>query len=158
MKVLTKAIILLTISLCKLTAFAQVTNADDKYSRQEIMIPMRDGIKLHTVVYIPKVQTEPLPFLIERTPYGVNDYPSPEKIQYVKDMADDNYIFVYQDIRGRYLSEGKFMMQRSSRDKSKAGSFDEASDTYDTIDWLLKNIPNNNGKAGISSPCFESRI
>jgi len=136
-------------SLSNLNVFAQKTPAEDKYNRQEVMVPMRDGIKLHTVIFIPKNQTEQLPFLIERTPYGVNDYPSPEKNPYVKDMADDGYIFVYQDIRGRYLSEGKFMMQRSSRDKSKPGTIDEASDTYDTIDWLLKNIPNNNGKAGI---------
>jgi putative CocE/NonD family hydrolase len=131
------------------TVSAQDKKAEDKYNRQEVMIPMRDGIKLHTVIFTPKDQKEALPFLMERTPYGVNEYPSPEKFSYVKDMADEGYIFVYQDIRGRYLSEGKFMMQRSSRDKSVPNSIDEASDTYDTIDWLLKNIPNNNGKAGI---------
>jgi putative CocE/NonD family hydrolase len=128
--------------------FAQIAKPDDKYNRQEVMIPMRDGLKLHTVIYTPKTQTEKLPFLLERTPYGVNDYPSPEKQQYIEDMANEGYIFVFQDIRGRYLSEGKFEMNRFSRDKSKTKSIDEASDTYDTIDWLLKNIPDNNGKAG----------
>lgn len=129
--------------------FAQAPKADDKYNRQEVMITMRDGIQLHTVIFTPKVQTDKLPFLLSRTPYGVNEYPSPEKNPYIKDMADDGYIFVYQDIRGRYLSQGKFEMQRFNRDKSNPKSIDEASDTYDTIDWLLKNIPNNNGKGGI---------
>lgn len=121
----------------------------DKYKRQEVMIPMRDGIKLHTVIFTPVDQKEPLPFLLERTPYGVNKYPSPEKNQYVKDMADDGYIFVYQDIRGRYLSEGKFEMQRFTRNKKDPKAIDESTDTYDTFDWLLKNVPDNNGKAGM---------
>jgi len=129
--------------------FAQQVKSDDKYNRKEVMIPMRDGIKLHTVIFTPKDQSEKLPFLITRTPYGVNDHPSPERIGYIKDMADEGYIFVDQDIRGRYLSEGTFEMQRFNRDKSNAKAIDEASDTYDTIDWLLKNIPDNNGKAGI---------
>jgi len=125
------------------------TKADDKYSRQEVMIPARDGIKLHTVIFTPKNQAEALPFLLERTPYGVSDYPSPEKNGYIKDMADDGYIFVYQDIRGRYLSEGTFAMQRFNRNKKDPKAIDESTDTYDTFNWLLKNIKNNNGKAGM---------
>ena len=127
---------------------AQASN-DDQYNRQEVMITMRDGIKLHTVIFIPKNKTGALPFLLERTPYGVNDYPSPEKNGYVKDMATDGYIFVYQDIRGRYLSEGQFEMQRFTRNKKDPKAIDESTDTYDTFDWLLKNIPDNNGKAGM---------
>jgi len=125
------------------------TKPDDKYNRQEVMIPMRDGIKLHTVIFIPKEQKGKLPFLMTRTPYGVDDNPSPERQQYIKDMADEGYIFVFQDIRGRYRSEGKFVMQRFNRNKKDPKAIDESSDTYDTIDWLLKNIPENNGKAGI---------
>ena len=128
---------------------AQQTKPDDKYNRQEVMIPMRDGIKLHTVIFTPKDQKEKLPFLMLRTPYGVNDDPSPEKDGYIKDMAEDGYIFVFQDIRGRYLSEGKYAMMRFSRDKKDTKAIDESSDTYDTIDWLLKNVPENNGKAGM---------
>ncbi|MES2109541.1 MAG: CocE/NonD family hydrolase [Bacteroidota bacterium] len=128
---------------------AQQTKPDDKYNRQEMTITMRDGVKLHTVVFTPKSQTEKLPFLMLRTPYGVNDYSSPEKDSYVKDMANDGYIFVYQDIRGRYLSEGKYAMMRFSRDKMNPKAIDESSDTYDTIDWLLKNVPQNNGKVGM---------
>lgn len=141
-----------SLAILLLTTFgvvAQTTKPDDKYNRQEAMILMRDGLKLHTVIYTPKEQKEKLPFLILRTPYGVNEYPSPEKQTYIKDMAEDGYVFVFQDIRGRYLSEGTFKMQRFSRNKKQAKSIDEASDTYDTIDWLLKNIPDNNGKAGI---------
>lgn len=132
-------------------ARSQQTKPGDKYNRQEVMIAMRDGAKLHTVIFTPKSHTEKLPFLMMRTPYGVSEYESPEKNGYVKDMANDGdgYIFVYQDIRGRYLSEGKYVMMRFSRDKKDPKTIDESSDTYDTIDWLLKNVPDNNGKAGM---------
>jgi putative CocE/NonD family hydrolase len=130
------------------TIFAQ-TKPDDKYTRREEMISMRDGIKLFTVIYTPKDQKEKLPFLMLRTPYGVKEIRSPERSGYTKDMAEEGYIFVYQDIRGRYLSDGKFEMQRAERNKKDPKSIDESSDTNDTIDWLLKNIPDNNGNAGI---------
>ena len=130
-------------------SFAQTAITDARYNRQDVMITMRDGIKLHTVIFTPKNQTGKLPFLMERTPYGVSNEPSPEKQTYIKDMADDGYIFVFQDIRGRYLSEGKYAMMRFSRDKNDPKAIDESSDTYDTIDWLLKNIPDNNGKVGM---------
>ncbi|MBB6108722.1 hypothetical protein SAMN05421821_10243 [Mucilaginibacter lappiensis] len=129
--------------------FAQQDTTADKYKRMEVMIPMRDGVKLHTIIYSPKYPTDKLPFLITRTPYGVSSTRSPEKSDYTKELSSDGYFFVAQDIRGRYLSEGKFEMTRVSRDKKAPKSIDEASDTYDTIDWLLKNIPDNNGKAGI---------
>ena len=138
----------LNLSFLSHHGIAQASN-DDQYNRQEVMITMRDGIKLHTVLFIPKNKTGALPFLLERTPYGINDYPSPEKNGYVKDMATDGYIFVYQDIRGRYLSEGQFEMQRFTRNKKDPKAIDESTDTYDTFDWLLKNIPDNNGKAGM---------
>jgi putative CocE/NonD family hydrolase len=123
--------------------------ATAQYTSQEVMIPMRDGVKLHTIIFSPKQQTGDLPFLITRTPYGVSAENSPEKSDYTVDMARDGYFFVAQDIRGRYKSEGTFEMTRKSRDKKDPASIDEASDTYDTIDWLLKNIAHNNGKAGI---------
>ena len=141
--------VLITLSFNAYFATAQQTKPDDKYNRQVVMIPMRDGVKLNTVIFTPKDQKEKLPFLMLRTPYGVNEYPSPERQGYIKDMAEDGYIFVFQDIRGRYLSEGTFKMQRFNRDKKDPKAIDESSDTYDTIDWLLKNIPENNGKAGM---------
>ena len=114
------------------------------------MIPMRDGVHLQTVIFFPKDAKAPLPFLISRTPYGV---PASEERLVASGTYDeliaDGYIFVFQNIRGRFKSEGQFVMQRPARDRNVATSVDEATDTYDTIDWLLKNVPNNNGKAGI---------
>ena len=120
------------------------------FNRQEVMIPMRDGVHLQTVIFTPKNASVPLPFLIKRTPYGV---PDSEK-RWVQsgsydELIADGYIFVEQNIRGRFKSEGTFVMQRPPRDKSNPKSIDEGTDTYDTIDWLLKNVPNNNGRAGI---------
>ncbi|MEP6749094.1 MAG: CocE/NonD family hydrolase, partial [Bacteroidota bacterium] len=142
-----KLLLLIICNFCFLVSFAQ--KAADKYNRMEILIPMRDGIKLNTVIFTPKDQSDPLPFLLSRTPYGVSGNESPEKDQYTKDMADDGYIFVFQDIRGRYKSEGKFEMQRFTRNKKDPNAIDESTDTYDTFDWLLANIKNNNGKAGM---------
>jgi uncharacterized protein len=135
------------------SGFSQ-TNAD-QYDRRTAMISMRDGIKLHTVIYIPKNQSEKLPFLMLRTPYSADNFPSPEKNVYVRDMAAEGYIFVYQDIRGRYLSEGKFEMQRFDRDRKDPKAIDESTDTYDTFDWLLKNISNNNGKGGMYGVSYD---
>jgi len=119
------------------------------YSRQEAMITMRDGIKLFTVIFTPKDVNERLPFLFLRTPYGVSTNSSPNKKSYIADMASEGYIFVYQDIRGRFKSEGTFEMLRPMRNKKNPAATDESTDTYDAIDWLLKNIPNNNGKVGM---------
>jgi putative CocE/NonD family hydrolase len=125
-----------------------------QYSRQEVMITMRDGIRLNTLIQIPKTK-EAVPIILLRTPYGVSDNPSPNKNDYLSDMAREGYIFVYQDIRGRYKSEGTFEMQRFMRDKKKPKSIDESTDTYDAIEWILKNIPNNNGKVGIMGISYE---
>ncbi|MEP6724990.1 MAG: CocE/NonD family hydrolase [Bacteroidota bacterium] len=144
---ITRLIILALFNFYFIISFAQ--QADDKYNRAEILIPMRDGVKLNTVIFTPKDQSGPLPFLLSRTPYGVSDNSSPEKTGYVKDMAEEGYIFVYQDIRGRYKSEGKFEMQRFNRDKKDPKAIDESTDTYDTFEWLLANFKNNNGKAGM---------
>jgi putative CocE/NonD family hydrolase len=113
------------------------------------MVPMRDGVRLQTVIFTPKQVTEPLPFLISRTPYGVPSDEEPLDSENYAELVADGYIFVFQNIRGRFKSEGQFMMTRAPRDRSVANSVDEASDAYDTTEWLLKNVPNNNGKAGI---------
>lgn len=126
---------------------AQEPAPDSRYERKMVMIPMRDGIKLNTLIFIPKNSKEPLPFLLSRTPYGVAESPYPERSN--PELAKEGFIFVDQDIRGRYLSEGKFEMLRMTRDPKLPNSIDESSDTYDTIDWLLKNIANNNGKVGV---------
>jgi hypothetical protein len=144
----TSIAVAILLSLSAFSVQASVKPDTDKYRKQDVMIPMRDGIKLHAVIFTPKNQAEKLPFLMLRTPYGIDRYPSPERMTYVRDMAEDGYIFVFEDIRGRYKSEGKYAMSRMSRDKKDSKAIDESSDTYDTIDWLLKNVPNNNGKVG----------
>ncbi len=127
------------------------------YTKSEYQIPMRDGVKLFTSVYVPNdaSASNTYPFVLERTPYSVAPY-GPDK--YAKRigpdvfMLHDKYIFVAQDVRGRYMSEGSFVNMRPFiPDSIKARNptaIDEASDTYDTIDWLLKHVANNNGKVG----------
>jgi uncharacterized protein len=120
-----------------------------EYTREEVMIPVRDGINLHAVILRPKDGTAPLPFLMERTPYGV-DNNTPESINSrVPEFASSRYIFVFEDIRGRYKSEGTFVMSRPIVDHRDEKLVDESTDTYDTVAWLLKNIPDNNGRVGV---------
>ncbi len=141
----------LLLSLCFITASAWAQAEQGQLFRhQEVMVPMRDGVKLQTAIFIPKNAKEPLPFLIVRTPYGVpqNEAGFVESGNY-EELIADGYILVWQNLRGRFKSEGTFVMQRPPRDKSKPNSIDEGTDAYDTIDWLIKNIPNNNGRAGI---------
>src|SRR5579863_10093773 len=132
---------------------AQKDKADDAvaeiFAKTEVMIPMRDGVKLHTEIFVPRKSGEQLPFLLTRTPYGVTD--DKGKNHYLdgsyNEFFADGYIFVFQDIRGRYKSEGQFVMFRPPRSHNE--TIDEGTDTYDTIEWLLKNVPNNNGRVGI---------
>ena len=130
------------------------------FNKSEAMIPMRDGVKLHTEIYTPKKASEPLPFLFERTPYGIS---SPDKgisgmIRRYAEMVPDGYIFVFQDIRGRYGSEGKFVMLHPIHDPSDPKGIDESTDTYDTIDWLVKNVPNNNGRVGMNGISYDGYL
>jgi uncharacterized protein len=127
------------------------------FDKAEVMIPMRDGVKLHTEVYTPKAAGEPLPMLMDRTPYGIS---SPDKgisgmLYRYADLVPDGYIFVFQDIRGRYGSEGKFEMLRPVHDAADAKGTDESTDTYDTIDWLVKNVANNNGRVGLDGVSYD---
>ncbi len=118
------------------------------YKRTEAMIPMRDGVKLYTVILVPEAPAGPLPFLLTRTPYSAGGGFPALRTSY-KELAAEGYIFAFQDIRGRYKSEGKFVMQRPPRDKADPKAVDEASDTSDTIDWLLKSVPGHNGRVGM---------
>jgi dipeptidyl aminopeptidase/acylaminoacyl peptidase len=122
------------------------TDIADQYRKQEYWIPMRDGVDLHTIVFSPSSHIEPLPFLIERSPYGWDQAALAMNLG-MADLARDGYFFVFQDVRGRHKSEGQFVMQRPVRTSKK--EIDEGTDTYDTIEWLLKHIPGNNGRAGI---------
>jgi len=124
------------------------------YKRSEAMISMRDGVKLYTVILSPEKQTEPAAILMDRTPYGVKST-SPNSASSRPELAKEGYVFVFQDIRGRFDSEGTFVMNRPPRDKRDPRSVDESTDTYDTIDWLIKNIPNNNGRVGIYGVSYD---
>jgi putative CocE/NonD family hydrolase len=122
-----------------------------EYVRSEAMIPMRDGVKLHAVILRPKGSEtgESLPFLMQRTPYGVDGY-TPERLSARKSpLGESGYIFVFEDIRGRYASEGQFVMNRPVVAHTAKTDIDETTDTNDTVDWLLKNVPNNDGKVGV---------
>ena len=132
------------------SALSAQTPADPAatFDKREVMVPMRDGVKLHTLVYTPKNQTGNLPIIFTRTPYGIAGAEGAFASSYAE-MAKEGYIFAFQDIRGRFTSEGQFVMLRPPRDKKDPKSVDEASDTYDTIDWMLKNVPKNNGRVGM---------
>jgi putative CocE/NonD family hydrolase len=132
---------------CSSYTFAQSDTLT--YSKRVVMIQMRDGVKLNTVVYTPQKSQTPLPIMFMRTPYGIDDIPSPNKMEYISDMAREGYIFAFQDIRGRYKSEGTFEMQRFTRDHKNPKAIDESTDTYDAIDWMITNIKGNNGKVGM---------
>jgi putative CocE/NonD family hydrolase len=119
-----------------------------EYQRSEAMIPMRDGIKLHTVILKPADIKTPLPFLIQRTPYGADGADRASFSYSRPELARDGYIYVTQDIRGRYKSEGEFIMSRPMADHRDSKATDESTDAYDTVVWLLKNVEGNNGRAG----------
>jgi putative CocE/NonD family hydrolase len=134
---------------------AQAQNANDvkaAYTKMEVQITMRDGVKLFTSIYTPKDQSQKYPIMMQRTPYSVSPYgadayktslgPSPL-------FQKEGYIFVYQDVRGRWMSEGDFKWMTPYKADKKGNEVDEATDSYDTIDWLIKNIPNNNGRVGV---------
>ncbi|MEI7758378.1 MAG: CocE/NonD family hydrolase, partial [Bacteroidota bacterium] len=131
------------------------------YTKHTYMIPMRDGIKLFTMVLTPNAANQPSPFLIQRTPYGA-DIPIPNGDSIIpvkfmgslKAMAKEGYIFVFQDMRGKFKSEGTFEMTRPLYHLTDKTKTDESTDAYDAIDWLLKNISNNSGKAGINGVSY----
>src|ERR1700704_2863925 len=157
------AILSLWLALSTLTAFAQPGQTPQRereladyikshYTKREVLIPMRDGVKLFTSIYEPKDTKEKYPIMFDRTcysvaPYGLDKFRTllgPDEL-----FAREGYIFVYQDVRGRYMSEGEYEDVRPYIPNKKGNPIDETSDTYDTVDWLIKNIPNNNGRVGV---------
>jgi putative CocE/NonD family hydrolase len=154
-----------------LSGHAQGTAQDsawirENYYKMETSVPMRDGVKLFTTLYIPKDTTEQHPILMTRTPYscapyGVDKWPN-FSTGYRRYYLREGYILVTQDVRGRWMSEGQFVDVRPFiKDKKATTDVDEASDTYDAIDWLVKNVPRNNGRVGIfgiSYPGFYSTM
>ena len=139
---------------------AQKRNPREAYTKYEYRIPMRDGIKLFTTVYVPKDSSKPYPFLMQRTPYSAGVYAQgeqrygvdwfPEALSPSRELEDSGYIFVTQDVRGRYMSEGSWQeMTPHAKAKRAKGEGQESEDMHDTVEWLLKHVPNNNGRVGI---------
>ncbi len=158
---------LLTLFYCSISAAKTVVNEDslyltEHYTKAEYRIPMRDGVTLFTIVYSPVDQSKKYPILFNRTPYNVAPYGKEMKFNFSRGLSSaflrEGYIFVYQDVRGRFMSEGTFVhMTPFIENKKSKKEVDESSDAYDAIDWLVKNIPNNNGRVGmwgISYPGF----
>ncbi|MEM6346352.1 MAG: CocE/NonD family hydrolase [Bacteroidota bacterium] len=156
-------IFMMALFVC-LSVLAQKDNTawiKKNYSKSEHYITMRDGVELYTAVYSPKSKKgRPYPILMKRTcyssrPYGADQFPS--RLGPSDELMEDGYIFVYQDVRGRWMSDGTFDNMRPQVERKSDKDIDESTDTYDTIDWLINNIPNNNGKVGqwgVSYPGF----
>ncbi len=152
-------LLLSLIFVFSLSLFAQQPQPDSlpdyikaNYNKREVMIPVRDGVKLFTSIYEPKDKSQKYPVLLNRTPYTVAPYGADQfktSIGPSELYAREGYIFVYQDVRGRWMSEGKFEDVRPDIDNKTVKDIDESTDTYDTIDWLIKNVDNNNGQVGI---------
>ncbi len=129
------------------------------YTKQEVMIPMRDGVRLFTSIYVPKDTTQAHPFVMTRTPYSSAPYGAdsfPRGLDHITEAyARENFIIVRQDVRGRWMSEGEFVDVRPVIEhKTSSRDVDEPSDTYDTIDWLIKNVPHNNGRVGVRGTSY----
>jgi putative CocE/NonD family hydrolase len=126
-----------------------------EFTITEAMVPMRDGVKLHTVVFTPKNASTLLPFLFMRTPYQAPETPRPLAAETYRELVAEGYIFVFQDIRGRFKSEGTFVMQRPPRDKRDPRAIDESTDASDTIAWLMANVSGHNGRVGMMGISYD---
>jgi len=151
-----KHFVTLLLLVCGSVAIAQTPEQDsayvrDNFTKMEVQIPVRDGVRLFTSIYLPKDQSKQHPILLNRTPYSCAPYgPDMFKTSFQNmNLARAGYIFVFQDVRGRYMSEGTYMDVRPFQPDKKGLAVDEASDTYDTVDWLLKNIKGHNNRVGV---------
>lgn len=147
-----RRVLLGILALSSVFAAGQENYIRDNFDKREVRIPMRDGKTLFTSIYIPNRLTAPAPFLMMRTPYSCRPYGADAYRGQLGPESSFNqlpYIFVYQDVRGRYQSEGDFNWMNPYIPNKQPGQVDESTDTRDTIDWLLKNIPNNNGRVGV---------
>lgn len=152
---MTRSTLALALTFTALVATGAQQPDTTRFERRNVMIPMRDGVKLNTEIFVPRGATERLPILYKRTPYSVPTRITGSETS-IKELADDGYVFVWQDIRGRYKSEGTFVMQRPPRaNRADPRAIDEGTDAYDTIDWLVKNVPNNNGRVGMFGVSYD---
>lgn len=130
----------------------QPPSVETRYVKTEVRIPMRDGTLLFTAVYVPRDTSRNYPIMMTRTPYSVGPYGStayPRSLGPSPRFANEGFIFVYQDVRGRFMSDGNFVHMTPWRGTAGALSTDESTDAYDTIDWLVKHVPHNNGRVGL---------
>lgn len=154
----------LMVALAAISPNAPAPFQDGGYKKYEYNIPMRDGVKLYTAVYVPVNKPGKHPMLIERTPYSAGPYGAnriPRGFGGSSKFVDAGYIFVNQDVRGRFMSEGKWMEIRPQNPKKSPKDTDESTDAYDTVDYLVKNVPSNNGRVGfwgISYPAFYAAV
>ena len=127
----------------------------ENYTKREVRIPMRDGVRLFTAIYAPKDTSHTYPILLMRTPYSIFPYGEdkiPVRLGPTPAMAHAGYVFVEQDVRGRFMSEGSFVEMRPQLEAHPdSRDVDESTDTYDTIDWLVKNVAGNNGRVGLTA-------
>src|SRR5437879_6280036 len=149
------SVVSLTASGASVTEQAADTNAvwlAEHYTKYEHRIPMRDGVRLFTRVYVPKDDSQAWPIILTRTPYALKPYGADnynEPSGSFRTLARDQFILVTQDVRGRYGSEGQYLHVRPFNPNKGPKDTDENSDTFDTIDWLVKHAPNNNGRVGM---------
>jgi putative CocE/NonD family hydrolase len=140
--------------LLSLSSLQAQSTVNAPFSFEEVMIPARDGVRLQTVILAPTDQKAPLPILFRRTPYGVPSASPPQVPTNFKDLVADGYIFVIQNLRGRFKSEGVFKLS-SQVNLSDPTSTNETTDAYDSIEWLVKNVRNNNGKVGMYGVSYD---
>jgi uncharacterized protein len=132
----------------------QAPAAQAIFQYQEVMVPVRDGVHLQTVILTPTNATKPLPILFRRTPYGVPEKAPQQMPSSMKELAQDGYIFVVQNLRGRFKSGGEFKLS-SQVDLKDPKATNETTDAYDSIEWLVKNVPDNNGKVGMYGVSYD---
>src|SRR5580765_5823331 len=144
----------LLLALVLLTSTGSARQAPAPFTLQEVMIPMRDGARLQTVILTPTNGSGPLPILFRRTPYGVPAQPFAQVPASIKELAEDGYVFVIQNLRGRFKSEGTFRLTFQA-DLSDPKATSETTDAYDSIEWLVHNVPNSNGKVGMFGVSYD---
>jgi putative CocE/NonD family hydrolase len=149
--------LLVLVALCveAQSDIASATRSQARFSQSEIMIPMRDGVKLQTIFFSPTGHSGTLPILFMRSPYGM-----PGSIDNLSvtlgSLMSDGYIFAFQEIRGRLKSEGHFVMQRPPRNPNDSGAIDESTDAWDSIEWMVKHTPHNNGRVGMLGVSYDA--
>jgi putative CocE/NonD family hydrolase len=145
---------ILFLMMAPLASAQETVPAQPVFQFQEVLLPVRDGVRLQTVILTPSNTTKPLPILFRRTPYGVPERAPEQMPASFKELAQDGYIFVVQNLRGRFKSEGYFKLS-SQVDLSDPKATNETTDAYDSIEWLIKNVPNNNGKVGMYGVSYD---